>query len=229
MHKPDSHGFYDNLVLFLDNRFRPVALYCPCCIRHLWLVSRKTDVRLFTPCSPIQQLHSTGHTTFMSAKLPNEGQKIMNVQMYLTGFLSKPLPVRLPACFAHMSVRQSKASWHISRMSFRTFILPPLSACLPVSRCPDAEVRFINMTALTGGRLRSSFWIVDRKHIYIGSADMDWRSLSKVTTNINNMSVQSKIRTEDNWASAVRRGQVCSSFLASKWLQRSLRNKSKFN
>uniref|UniRef100_A0A667XEG9 Phospholipase D family member 5 n=1 Tax=Myripristis murdjan TaxID=586833 RepID=A0A667XEG9_9TELE len=43
----------------------------------------------------------------------------------------------------------------------------------------DAEVRFVNMTVLTRGGLHSSFWIVDRKHIYIGSGDMDWRSLSK--------------------------------------------------
>ncbi|KAM4583954.1 inactive phospholipase D5 [Odontesthes bonariensis] len=43
----------------------------------------------------------------------------------------------------------------------------------------NAEVRFVNMTAFTRGGLHSSFWIVDRKHIYIGSADMDWRSLSK--------------------------------------------------
>ncbi|CAL8330246.1 unnamed protein product [Lota lota] len=43
----------------------------------------------------------------------------------------------------------------------------------------DAEVRFVNMSAITRGELKSSFWIVDRKHVYIGSADMDWRSLSK--------------------------------------------------
>ncbi|KAJ3614268.1 hypothetical protein NHX12_017842 [Muraenolepis orangiensis] len=43
----------------------------------------------------------------------------------------------------------------------------------------DAEVRFVNMSAITRGELRSSFWIVDRRHVYIGSADMDWRSLSK--------------------------------------------------
>ncbi|XP_068607314.1 inactive phospholipase D5 [Brachionichthys hirsutus] len=43
----------------------------------------------------------------------------------------------------------------------------------------NAEVHFVNMTALTRGGLHSSFWIVDRTHIYIGSADMDWRSLSK--------------------------------------------------
>ncbi|KAM7418663.1 hypothetical protein PAMA_016000 [Pampus argenteus] len=43
----------------------------------------------------------------------------------------------------------------------------------------NAEVHFVNMTAFTRGGLHSSFWIVDRKHIYIGSAAMDWRSLSK--------------------------------------------------
>ncbi|XP_055783681.1 inactive phospholipase D5-like isoform X1 [Salvelinus fontinalis] len=41
-----------------------------------------------------------------------------------------------------------------------------------------SEVHYINMTALTKGFLHSSFWVVDRKHIYIGSATMDWRSLS---------------------------------------------------
>ncbi|XP_020498487.1 inactive phospholipase D5 [Labrus bergylta] len=53
------------------------------------------------------------------------------------------------------------------------------SAELKTLAAHNAEVRFINMTALTRGELHSSFWIVDRKHIYIGSADMDWRSLSK--------------------------------------------------
>uniref|UniRef100_A0A3Q3H029 Phospholipase D family member 5 n=1 Tax=Kryptolebias marmoratus TaxID=37003 RepID=A0A3Q3H029_KRYMA len=43
----------------------------------------------------------------------------------------------------------------------------------------NAEVHSVNMTALTKGGLHSSFWIVDRKHIYIGSADMDWRSFSE--------------------------------------------------
>ncbi|XP_072318328.1 inactive phospholipase D5 isoform X2 [Eucyclogobius newberryi] len=42
-----------------------------------------------------------------------------------------------------------------------------------------AEVIFVNMTAFTRGGLHSSFWIVDRKHIYIGSGDMDWRSFAK--------------------------------------------------
>ncbi|XP_049577240.1 inactive phospholipase D5 isoform X1 [Syngnathus scovelli] len=43
----------------------------------------------------------------------------------------------------------------------------------------NAEVHLVNMTAFTRGGLHSSFWIVDRTHIYVGSADMDWRSFSK--------------------------------------------------
>ncbi|XP_051815471.1 inactive phospholipase D5-like isoform X3 [Acanthochromis polyacanthus] len=41
-----------------------------------------------------------------------------------------------------------------------------------------AEVHYVNMTALTKGNLHSSFWVVDRKHFYFGSASMDWRSLA---------------------------------------------------
>ncbi|XP_077093684.1 inactive phospholipase D5 isoform X2 [Siphateles boraxobius] len=41
-----------------------------------------------------------------------------------------------------------------------------------------ADVHYLNMTALSRGQLNSSFWLVDRKHMYIGSAGMDWRSLS---------------------------------------------------
>lgn len=45
----------------------------------------------------------------------------------------------------------------------------------------DAEVHYVNMTALTKGHLLSSFWVVDRRHFYIGSASMDWRSLATVS------------------------------------------------
>nr|XP_057920150.1 inactive phospholipase D5 isoform X1 [Doryrhamphus excisus] len=43
----------------------------------------------------------------------------------------------------------------------------------------NAEVHLVNMSAFTRGGLHSSFWIVDRTHFYVGSADMDWRSFSK--------------------------------------------------
>ncbi|KAM3862549.1 inactive phospholipase D5-like [Diretmus argenteus] len=42
----------------------------------------------------------------------------------------------------------------------------------------NAEIHYVNMTALTKGDLHSSFWVVDRRHLYFGSASMDWRSLA---------------------------------------------------
>ena len=44
-----------------------------------------------------------------------------------------------------------------------------------------AEVRSLNFQKLVGGGvLHTKFWIVDRKHVYVGSANMDWRSLAEV-------------------------------------------------
>lgn len=43
-----------------------------------------------------------------------------------------------------------------------------------------ADIRAVNMKELTSGVLHTKFWVVDKKHIYIGSANMDWRSLTQV-------------------------------------------------
>lgn len=43
-----------------------------------------------------------------------------------------------------------------------------------------AEVREVNLKALTGGIVHTKLWVVDQKHLYVGSANMDWRSLSQV-------------------------------------------------
>ncbi|KAA0711676.1 Phospholipase D4 [Triplophysa tibetana] len=42
------------------------------------------------------------------------------------------------------------------------------------------EIRRVNFGRLTKGILHTKFWIVDRRHIYIGSANMDWRALTQV-------------------------------------------------
>ncbi|KAL2098664.1 hypothetical protein ACEWY4_005144 [Coilia grayii] len=42
------------------------------------------------------------------------------------------------------------------------------------------HVRKVNFKRLTEGVLHSKFWIIDRRHVYIGSANMDWRSLTQV-------------------------------------------------
>ncbi|KAM9471057.1 5'-3' exonuclease PLD3 isoform 1-T1 [Clarias gariepinus] len=43
-----------------------------------------------------------------------------------------------------------------------------------------AEVREVNLQNLTGGIVHTKLWIVDKKHMYVGSANMDWRSLTQV-------------------------------------------------
>lgn len=45
-------------------------------------------------------------------------------------------------------------------------------------------MREVNFGRLTKGVLHSKFWVVDRKHVFIGSANMDWRALTQVRPNI---------------------------------------------
>lgn len=42
------------------------------------------------------------------------------------------------------------------------------------------EVREVDFGRLTDGVLHSKFWIVDRKHLFIGSPNMDWRAMTQV-------------------------------------------------
>ncbi|NWX23929.1 PLD3 Phospholipase, partial [Aegotheles bennettii] len=43
-----------------------------------------------------------------------------------------------------------------------------------------AGVRAVDLPRLTGGVLHTKFWLVDGVHLYVGSANMDWRSLTQV-------------------------------------------------
>ncbi|XP_058254896.1 5'-3' exonuclease PLD4 isoform X2 [Hemibagrus wyckioides] len=54
------------------------------------------------------------------------------------------------------------------------------STDLDILRENGVHVRRINFGKLTRGILHSKFWIVDNRHIYIGSANMDWRALTQV-------------------------------------------------
>ncbi|NXG76488.1 PLD3 Phospholipase, partial [Baryphthengus martii] len=43
-----------------------------------------------------------------------------------------------------------------------------------------AAVRAVDLPRLTGGVLHTKFWLIDGTHLYVGSANMDWRSLTQV-------------------------------------------------
>ncbi|KAG7466351.1 hypothetical protein MATL_G00163710 [Megalops atlanticus] len=55
-----------------------------------------------------------------------------------------------------------------------------LSTDLQVLREKGVYVKEVNFGLLTKGILHTKLWIVDMKHVYIGSANMDWRSLTQV-------------------------------------------------
>ncbi|KAM9341336.1 5'-3' exonuclease PLD4 [Symphorus nematophorus] len=54
------------------------------------------------------------------------------------------------------------------------------STDLKILKEKGLEVRKVDFGRLTRGVLHSKFWIVDRKHVFIGSANMDWRALTQV-------------------------------------------------
>lgn len=56
-----------------------------------------------------------------------------------------------------------------------------------------ADIRMVKMRELTSGVLHTKFWLVDKKHIYIGSANMDWRSLTQVQYTLFNSRRTSKM------------------------------------
>ncbi|XP_010736554.2 phospholipase D4 [Larimichthys crocea] len=58
--------------------------------------------------------------------------------------------------------------------------VPTNSTDLKVLKQKGVHVRKVNFGRLMKGVLHSKFWIVDRKHVFIGSANMDWRALTQV-------------------------------------------------
>ncbi|XP_069772678.1 5'-3' exonuclease PLD3-like isoform X2 [Narcine bancroftii] len=54
------------------------------------------------------------------------------------------------------------------------------STDLEILKEKGIHVRKVDFQKLTSGVLHSKQWIVDNKHVYIGSANMDWRALTQV-------------------------------------------------
>ncbi|CAI5696876.1 unnamed protein product [Oreochromis niloticus] len=54
------------------------------------------------------------------------------------------------------------------------------STDLEILKQKGVHVRKVDFGRLANGVLHSKFWIVDRKHVFIGSANMDWRALTQV-------------------------------------------------
>ena len=52
---------------------------------------------------------------------------------------------------------------------------------IELAKLDNVEVKSLNFTHLVGaGILHTKMWLIDRKHFYVGSANLDWRSLTQV-------------------------------------------------
>lgn len=115
----------------------------------------------------------------------------------LHGLKSKGVQLKISSGIidsTELAVLEQKKSQRFLPLSSHVFVYSPLlcsshPSCFPCCldsspRCQrvssGAEVHYVNMTALTKGQLLSSFWVVDKRHFYMGSASMDWRSLATV-------------------------------------------------
>ena len=50
-----------------------------------------------------------------------------------------------------------------------------------LAKLPNFNVRSINMKRLVGaGIIHTKLWLVDNEHMYVGSANLDWRALTEV-------------------------------------------------
>lgn len=57
----------------------------------------------------------------------------------------------------------------------------PVQDTLDLAQQAGAEVRSLNFERFFGsGILHTKMWLVDRKHFYVGSANLDWRSFTQV-------------------------------------------------
>lgn len=62
-----------------------------------------------------------------------------------------------------------------------------------LSQIGVAEVRSLNFSRLIGsGILHTKSIVVDRQHFYVGSANMDWRSLTQVTFSWGSLNFRSE-------------------------------------
>jgi len=52
---------------------------------------------------------------------------------------------------------------------------------IELAKLDNVEVRSMRAEIMGGGVLHTKLWIVDRKHVYVGSANFDWRSLTEVS------------------------------------------------
>uniref|UniRef100_A0A3B4BEU6 5'-3' exonuclease PLD3 n=1 Tax=Periophthalmus magnuspinnatus TaxID=409849 RepID=A0A3B4BEU6_9GOBI len=127
---------------------------------------------------------STTHLTISQAwqKLMREATSSLDIASFYWTLTNRDTKTEEPSAAQGEAVLQALADLS-PKLSVRIAVNSPqesLPANLQLLQRAGAQVMTVNMKKLTTGVLHTKFWVVDKKHVYIGSANMDWRSLTQV-------------------------------------------------
>lgn len=127
---------------------------------------------------------SASHPSIYSAwqQLMSEARSSLDIASFYWTLTNKDTGTHEPSAAQGEAVLQSLAGLSQKltvRIAVNTPHEPQLDDLGVLTRA-GAHIRTVNMKELTTGVLHTKFWVVDKKHIYIGSANMDWRSLTQV-------------------------------------------------
>ncbi|XP_048378320.1 5'-3' exonuclease PLD3 isoform X1 [Stegostoma tigrinum] len=116
-------------------------------------------------------------------KLLREAEKSIEISSFYWTMQNKDTNTSEPSAYQGEEVLQ-KLQEVSKNLSVRIAVSKPSRtqnlADLDLLKKSGAKFTVVDMPRLTTGVLHTKFWIVDRKHVYIGSANMDWRSLTQV-------------------------------------------------
>ncbi|KAM9711067.1 5'-3' exonuclease PLD4 isoform 1-T1 [Dama dama] len=104
-------------------------------------------------------------------------QQLLDRNVSLAVATSTPTPAKNSTDLQVLETRVGVRTPSMKRTAVRRKELGSAHHPAPLS---GAQVRRVPMGRLTGGVLHSKFWVVDGQHVYVGSANMDWRSLTQV-------------------------------------------------
>lgn len=115
-------------------------------------------------------------------RLMSEAQSSLDIASFYWTLTNEDTGTQDPSAAQGEEVLQSLASLS-KKLSVRIAVNAPnqsQKSDLQQLSQAGADIRAVNVKDLTKGVLHTKFWVVDQKHFYIGSANMDWRSLTQV-------------------------------------------------
>ncbi|XP_003968741.2 phospholipase D3 [Takifugu rubripes] len=127
---------------------------------------------------------STSHPSIFQTwlRLMNEAQSSIDIASFYWTLTNSDTGTHEPTADQGETILKRLAQLS-GKLSVRIAVNAPqetLKEDLTLLKNSGADIRTVNMRELTSGVLHTKFWVVDGKHIYIGSANMDWRSLTQV-------------------------------------------------